>query len=79
MILKWLKEPIQILRTGGNHTSLSLANIRTPMGHPEGYLDAASPHTFDYPGINDGVHGMAIIEGLVENHQSDEKWLTINN
>ncbi|HBY88804.1 MAG TPA: oxidoreductase [Colwellia sp.] len=97
--LKWLNEPMQILRTGGNHTSISLANTRIPMGHPEGYLEAfaniyrnfaqairayqrgedASPQTFDYPSINDGVHGMAIIEGLVKSHQSDEKWFTLNN
>lgn len=99
LVLKWLNEPMQILRTGGNHTSASLINTRTPMGHPEGYLEAfaniyhnfskairayqegkdASPLTFDYPGIDDGVHGMAIIEGLVKSHQSDEKWFTLNN
>ena len=99
LVLKWLNEPMQILRTGGNHTSASLVNTRTPMGHPEGYLEAfaniyhnfskairayqqgkdASPFTFDYPGIDDGVHGMAIIEGLVKSHQSDEKWFTLNN
>lgn len=99
LTLKWLNEPMQILRTGGNHTSISLANTRIPMGHPEGYLEAfaniyrnfsqairayqlgedASPKTFDYPSINDGVHGMAIIEGLVKSHQSDEKWFTIKN
>lgn len=99
LTLKWLNEPMQILRTGGNHTSISLVNTRVPMGHPEGYLEAfaniyrnfaqairayqqgegASPQSFDYPGINDGVHGMAIIEGLVKSHQSDEKWFTLNN
>ena len=99
LILKWLNEPMQILRTAGNNTSISLVNTRIPMGHPEGYLEAfaniyrnfaqairayqqgkdASPQTFDYPGINDGVHGMAIIEGLVKSHQSDEKWFTLNN
>lgn len=99
LVLKWLNEPMQILRTGGNHTSASLVNTRTPMGHPEGYLEAfaniyhnfskairayqqgkdASPFIFDYPGIDDGVHGMAIIEGLVKSHQSDEKWFTLNN
>jgi predicted dehydrogenase len=99
LTLKWLSEPMQILRTGGNQTSISLINTRTPMGHPEGYLEAfaniyrnfaqairayqqgkdASPLAFDYPGIDDGVHGMAIIEGLVKSHQSNEKWFTLNN
>lgn len=99
LLLKWLNEPTQILRTGGNNSSISLANTRIPMGHPEGYLEAfaniyrnfsqairayqqgkdASPKTLDYPGIDDGVHGMAIIEGLVSSHKSNEKWHTINN
>ncbi len=41
LILKWLNEPIQILRTG-SHGLGSEANFnsRTPSGHPEGYLEA---------------------------------------
>ncbi len=99
LVVKWLNDHTQILRTGGNHSSLSLASTRTPMGHPEGYLEAfaniyrnfthaikayqqgedASPERFDYPGIDDGVHGMALIEGLVNSHQSNEKWHKITN
>nr|WP_319572532.1 Gfo/Idh/MocA family oxidoreductase [uncultured Draconibacterium sp.] len=41
LILKWIDQPMQILRTG---TSLdapaALHNTRTPGGHPEGYLEA---------------------------------------
>lgn len=40
----WLKsneQPTQRLRTGGNYLSeLAATNTRTPMGHPEGYLEA---------------------------------------
>jgi predicted dehydrogenase len=39
----WLDKPVQILRAGGNHANLSestLANVRLPAGHPEGYLEA---------------------------------------
>ena len=41
LILKWLDEPVQILRTGGHHLSnYASFNSRTPGGHPEGYLEA---------------------------------------
>ncbi|SDM09777.1 Predicted dehydrogenase [Daejeonella rubra] len=41
LILKWLDEPVQILRTGGHNLSNFAAfNSRTPGGHPEGYLEA---------------------------------------
>ena len=42
LIVKWLNEPIQILRAGSNYNHLSFAthNCRTPGGHPEGYLEA---------------------------------------
>jgi predicted dehydrogenase len=41
LIMKWLDEPIQILRTG-SHCLSNEANFnsRTPAGHPEGYLEA---------------------------------------
>jgi predicted dehydrogenase len=39
--LKWPDRPTQILRAGGPYLSdLAAANTRTPMGHPEGYMEA---------------------------------------
>ncbi|WP_395625699.1 Gfo/Idh/MocA family protein [Daejeonella sp.] len=41
LIMKWLDEPIQILRTGSHRlTKEANFNSRTPAGHPEGYLEA---------------------------------------
>ncbi len=44
LLVKWLDEPTQILRAGGNYagrlSSYALHNCRTPGGHPEGYLEA---------------------------------------
>jgi predicted dehydrogenase len=41
LLLKWPDRPTEILRTGGSYLSaLATANTRTPMGHPEGYLEA---------------------------------------
>ena len=44
LIVKWLDQPMQILRAGAGYTdrlsSFATANCRTPGGHPEGYLEA---------------------------------------
>jgi predicted dehydrogenase len=44
LVVKWLDQPTQLLRAGGNYgdrlDSFALQNCRTPGGHPEGYLEA---------------------------------------
>ncbi|HLK29126.1 MAG TPA: Gfo/Idh/MocA family oxidoreductase [Puia sp.] len=44
LLIKWLDQPAQILRAGGNYgdrlSSYATHNCRTPGGHPEGYLEA---------------------------------------
>jgi len=44
LLVKWLDQPMQMLRAGANYTnvlsSFATANCRTPGGHPEGYLEA---------------------------------------
>jgi len=41
LILKWLDQPMQVLRVGTSMNSTVAAyNSRTPGGHPEGYLEA---------------------------------------
>jgi predicted dehydrogenase len=44
LVVKWLDQPMQILRAGSNYSdrlsSFATANCRTPGGHPEGYLEA---------------------------------------
>ncbi|MFT4615248.1 MAG: putative dehydrogenase [Bacteroidia bacterium] len=41
LLLKWADQPTQMLRTGGGYLGdEASANTRTPMGHPEGYLEA---------------------------------------
>lgn len=44
LLVKWLNQPTQILRAGGNYgdrlSSYAVLNCRTPGGHPEGYLEA---------------------------------------
>jgi predicted dehydrogenase len=44
LLVKWLEQPMQVLRAGGNYadrlSSFATQNCRTPGGHPEGYLEA---------------------------------------
>lgn len=44
LLVKWLDQPAQILRAGGNYgdrlSTFATHNCRTPGGHPEGYLEA---------------------------------------
>jgi predicted dehydrogenase len=44
LIVRWLDQPAQILRAGGNYgdrlSKYATHNCRTPGGHPEGYLEA---------------------------------------
>lgn len=98
LLVKWLDQPMQVLRAGTNYTgflsSYATANCRTPGGHPEGYLEAfgniyrnfartlgariegAEPpkEALDFPGVEDGIRGMAFIDNVVASAQSDKKW-----
>ena len=44
LLVKWLDQPMQVLRAGANYTdrlsTFATMNCRTPGGHPEGYLEA---------------------------------------
>ena len=98
LIVKWLDQPAQILRAGGNYgdrlSSYAVLNCRTPGGHPEGYLEAfgniyknfahtlmakmdgvnATKEMLDFPGVEDGIRGMAFIDTVVKSNTSNEKW-----
>jgi len=98
LLIKWLDQPAQILRAGGNYgdrlSSYATQNCRTPGGHPEGYLEAfgniyrnfaltlsakldgttPSKEALDFPGVEDGIRGMAFIDNVVASAQSDKKW-----
>ena len=96
--VKWLDQPAQVLRAGGNYgahlSSTAIQSCRTPGGHPEGYLEAfaniyrnfaltlgckidgttPTAEILDFPGIEDGLRGMAFIDNVVASSQSDQKW-----
>jgi predicted dehydrogenase len=93
-------KPAQILRSGGNMTYLheaALMHMRTPAGHPEGYIEAFAniyrnfaidvrrhlgseeQHNpwMDYPGIEDGVRGMALVRAVVKSSEEGNVWKAV--
>lgn len=94
----WLKsnnESTQQIRAGvGPLCEAAQQALRTPAGHPEGYLEAfaniylnfthqirafqnneiCDNQTFDVPGIDEAIRGMAFIESSVKASQSETKW-----
>ena len=102
LLVKWLDQPAQILRAGGNYgdrlSKYAVHNTRTPGGHPEGYLEAfaniyrnfsltlaskidgtePTAQMLDFPGVEDGIRGMAFIDNVVASSQSDSKWYPHN-
>ncbi len=97
LLVKWLSQPTQILRAGGNYgdrlSHFATHNCRTPGGHPEGYLEAfgniyrnfaltlsakmdgkkPTAEMLDFPGVDDGIRGMAFIDNVVASAES-VKW-----
>ncbi len=98
LLVKWLDQPMQVLRAGSNYTaflsSYATQNCRTPGGHPEGYLEAfgniyrnfaltlqaklegkePEKEALDFPGVEDGIRGMAFIDSVVASNHSNTKW-----
>lgn len=95
LLLKSNEQATQIIRTGvGTMSPAAEQAMRTPAGHPEGYLEAfgniyhnfarqirahknyqtCDNNTFDVPGIEQAIRGMAFIENVVKASQSEVKW-----
>lgn len=91
LILRWLDRPAEIVRAGGPglHPGAA-ALLRTPSGHPEGYIEAfanlyrgfAAAVRGDgdrwFPGVSDGLRTMKFIEAVIANSDSDRKWTSVD-
>lgn len=67
LLLKWLHEPTQVLRAGNPYlSSYAKANIRTPAGHPEGYLEAFANIYRNF------AH---TLRARLENREPEKEWL----
>lgn len=93
LVLRWLDRPMETVRSGGPGLAPStLQRLRTPAGHPEGYIEAfanlyrafAARILGDAPGPDDafpsvaaGLRTMAFVESVVANAGSDSKWTSL--
>ncbi|MDP2380940.1 MAG: Gfo/Idh/MocA family oxidoreductase, partial [Pseudohongiella sp.] len=90
--IKMTGQPEQIYRSGSSGLCAAAAlATRLPAGHPEGFIEAFAniysafaldllgnaSEDHDYPGIRDGVRGMAFIEAMVRSSTSAQKWTAI--
>jgi predicted dehydrogenase len=93
LILRWLDRPAEIVRAGGpGLDAATSALLRTPSGHPEGYIEAfanlyrafaaairGESDAAAFPGVPDGLRTMAFIEAVISNAQSDQKWTRVGS
>jgi len=91
LTLRWLDRPAEIVRAGGpGLQNGATALLRTPSGHPEGYIEAFANlyRAFAaairggedrwYPGVVDGLRTMRFIEAVIANAESDQKWSMVD-
>ena len=86
MLLKHLDGRMEVLRAG---TPQTCASVRTPGGHPEGYLEAFANLYRDFakllrgepgsllPGLADGLRGMAFVDTAVRASASQSGWVAL--
>ncbi|WP_420144722.1 Gfo/Idh/MocA family protein [Sphingobium sp.] len=89
LTLRWLDRPAETVRAAGPGLAPStLARLRTPSGHPEGYIEAFANlyRAFAtrirggdewFPSVEDGLRTMAFVEGVIANDRSGEKWTAL--
>ena len=90
LTLRWLDRPAEVVRAGGPGLSVSTqALLRTPSGHPEGYIEAFANLYQGFaaairgqderfvPGLSDGLRTMNFIEAVIANAAADQKWTPV--
>ncbi|MGN7158785.1 Gfo/Idh/MocA family protein [Sphingomonas sp. SAFR-052] len=90
LTLRWLDRPAEVVRAGGPGLAPSTqALLRTPSGHPEGYIEAFANLYQGFaaairgqderfvPGLTDGLRTMTFIEAVIANAASDRKWTPV--
>lgn len=90
LILRWLDRPAEIVRAGGPGLHEGVGPLlRTPAGHPEGYIEAFAnlyrgfacavrgEAGASFPGVADGLRTMRFIQAMIDNAGSERKWTPI--
>ena len=91
LTLRWLDRPAETLRAGGPGLQQGTTRLlRTPSGHPEGYIEAFANiyrafgatirggEECSFPSLADGLRTMRFIEAVIANAASDQKWTMIS-
>ncbi|UYY59240.1 Gfo/Idh/MocA family protein [Sphingomonas sp. S2-65] len=91
LTLRWLDRPSEIVRAGGPGLQDSAMRLlRTPAGHPEGYIEAFANLYRSFaaairgeestwvPGVPDGLRTMKFVEAVIANAASGRKWTSID-
>ena len=91
LTLRWLDRSTEVVRAGGpGLDGATQALLRTPSGHPEGYIEAFANLYQGFaarirgdddrfvPGLADGLRTMAFIEAMIANAASDDKWTHVS-
>lgn len=91
LLMRHPDRPAEVLRAGQGYLGADAKSAtRLPPGHPEGYLEAfANIYTRvaqvirdpkaprDFPGIEDGLRGMAFINACVASSQNNAQWTVL--
>lgn len=89
LTLRWLGRPTEIVRAGGPGLGPDTAKLlRTPAGHPEGFIEAFANlyrafaaalrgEAAMLPGVVDGLRTVRFVEAVVANTVAGEKWTSI--
>lgn len=92
LVLRWSDRPREILDMGVDKVYLTTATrsfLRTPSGHPEGYIEAfaniyksfaehlrsETPYTF--ADIHDGFSGMAVVDAALKSSEEGSIWVDV--
>ena len=92
LILRWIDRPAEIVRAGGPGLQEGIGRLlRTPAGHPEGYIEAfgnlysgfadaiRGDADASYPGVTDGLRTMRFIKAMIDNAGSEQKWTPLDS
>jgi predicted dehydrogenase len=92
LTIRWQDGPTTIFRAGGPGLCPgAIARLRTPAGHPEGYLEAfaniyvrfaeairTGAGADQFPGVAAGIRSMAFVEAVLANSRGAEKWTRLD-
>ncbi|MGF7156034.1 Gfo/Idh/MocA family protein [Novosphingobium gossypii] len=94
--LRWLDRPAEEIRAGGpGLAETTMRLLRTPAGHPEGYIEAfanlyrafasqilsggGAASHAAFPTVDAGLRTMAFVENVVANNASTVKWTKLSD